>query len=226
MARHFPPRLSPPPGSQRVADVSCVSRSSRLVALARALQRTNLDQLEEVISLQAEFMDLRGDTTGAVEGIVIESRVEKGRGYEANRQFLAGGGCGACGGTLMAPFPSAVSACRNALSNIATVLVQRGTLAIGSVLVAGKTWARVRTLGAAGGAGATLDKAGPSVPVEVVGWRELPAAGSEVLEAENEVGRHANRGCPLRPDDSVNLSGLWLCLGLPVPIAPLAPSRT
>ena len=44
-------------------------------------QRTNLDQLEEVVSLQAELMDLRGDAGGPAEGIVIESRVEKGRGY-------------------------------------------------------------------------------------------------------------------------------------------------
>ena len=44
-------------------------------------QRTNLDQLEEVVSLQAELMDLRGDAAGPAEGIVIESRVEKGRGY-------------------------------------------------------------------------------------------------------------------------------------------------
>jgi len=40
----------------------------------------NLDQLEEVISLQAELLDLRGDPTGPAEGIVVESRVEKGRG--------------------------------------------------------------------------------------------------------------------------------------------------
>ena len=67
------------------------------------------------------------------------------------------------------------------------MLVQRGTLGVGSVIVAGTTWARVRTLGVSDGGGGTLRAAGPSVPVEVIGWRELPAAGCEVLEAESEV---------------------------------------
>lgn len=71
-----------------------------------------------------------------------------------------------------------------------TVLIQRGTVNVGTVLVAGTTWARVRTLSAAGSSGpggGRLESAGPSMPVEVIGWRDLPPAGSEVLAAESEV---------------------------------------
>jgi translation initiation factor IF-2 len=135
-----------------------------------------LDKLEEAIVLQAELMGLRGDDNGPAEGIVVESRMERGRG-------------------CVPPQPACVCVCVCLLtatrSNIATVLVQRGTVRVGSVLVAGDTWARVRTLAVAGGGGSDssddVTGAGPSVPVEIGGWRDLPPAGSEVLEAASEV---------------------------------------
>lgn len=67
---------------------------------------------------------------------------------------------------------------------VATVLMRRGTLKTGTVIVAGKTWARVRTL--KNEAGRTIADAGPGMPVEVDGWRDQPAAGDEVLEAPTE----------------------------------------
>ncbi|KAH9829344.1 Translation-initiation factor 2 [Teratosphaeria destructans] len=70
------------------------------------------------------------------------------------------------------------------LGRVATVLVRRGTLKIGSVIVAGRTWARVRSLH--NEAGQAVESAGPGIPVEVDGWREQPVAGDEVLEAPTE----------------------------------------
>ncbi|KAK5126398.1 hypothetical protein LTR85_010634 [Meristemomyces frigidus] len=67
---------------------------------------------------------------------------------------------------------------------VATVLVRRGTLKVGAVIVAGKTWARVRTLKNEGGQ--TVREVGPGMPVEVDGWRDQPAAGDEVLQAPSE----------------------------------------
>ncbi|KAK5685934.1 translation initiation factor IF-2 [Elasticomyces elasticus] len=67
---------------------------------------------------------------------------------------------------------------------VATVLVRRGTLRPGSVIVAGKTWARVRTL--RNEAGQAVADCGPGLPVEVDGWRDQPAAGDEVLQAPSE----------------------------------------
>ncbi|KAJ1567781.1 hypothetical protein HK405_004777, partial [Cladochytrium tenue] len=113
-----------------------------------------LDALEETIITIAEMADLRGDPTGPVEGAIIESRVVRGKGYEY-------------------PF-----------SNSATMIVKRGTLANGQVVVAGTTWARVR--GLVDENGKPLRSAGPALPVEVSGWKELPAAGDQVLEAPDE----------------------------------------
>ncbi|KAL2821054.1 hypothetical protein BJX63DRAFT_254048 [Aspergillus granulosus] len=67
---------------------------------------------------------------------------------------------------------------------VATMLVRRGTLRQGDVIVAGTTWARVRTL--RNEAGVVIPEATPGMPVEVDGWREQPEAGMEFLQAEDE----------------------------------------
>ncbi|KAF3903294.1 hypothetical protein AA313_de0200268 [Arthrobotrys entomopaga] len=67
---------------------------------------------------------------------------------------------------------------------VATVLVRRGTLRKGDVIVAGKTWARVRNLITENGT--ELEEAPPGTPVEIDGWRDQPDAGDEVLQAESE----------------------------------------
>ena len=67
---------------------------------------------------------------------------------------------------------------------VATVLVRRGTLRPGDILVAGTSWARVRSV--RNEAGVMLESAGPGTPVEIDGWREQPAAGDEVLQALDE----------------------------------------
>jgi translation initiation factor IF-2 len=114
-----------------------------------ALKKMNLDKLEEAILLQAEVMDLRANPNRAAEGVVIESRVEQGRGA------------------------------------VATVLVQRGTLKVGDILVAGGESGRVRTL--SNDRGENIKTAGPSEPVEITGLNAAPNAGDEVFVVENEA---------------------------------------
>ena len=75
-----------------------------------ALKKTNLDKLEEAILLQAELMDLRANPNRPAEGVVLEAKLERGRGA------------------------------------VATVLIQRGTLRVGDIFVAGSEWGRVRAL--------------------------------------------------------------------------------
>ncbi|KAL4811527.1 hypothetical protein BDV18DRAFT_10758 [Aspergillus unguis] len=67
---------------------------------------------------------------------------------------------------------------------VATVLVRRGTLRPGDILVAGSTWTRVRTL--RNEAGVSVSEATPGTPVEIDGWREPPTAGTEMLQANDE----------------------------------------
>ncbi|KAK7874382.1 hypothetical protein R5R35_007843 [Gryllus longicercus] len=117
-----------------------------------ALKGTNLDLLVEVISLQAQLLELKADPTGLVEGVVIESSTNVHRG------------------------------------KLATIIVQRGTLKKGAVLVAGTAWAKVR--GMFDDKGQPLLSGSPSTPVEIIGWRDLPSAGDEVLEVDNEKQAH------------------------------------
>ncbi|WP_410315078.1 hypothetical protein, partial [Klebsiella pneumoniae] len=67
---------------------------------------------------------------------------------------------------------------------VTSVLIKRGTLQVGDIVVAGTAWARVRTL--RNEAGVTIDEATPGMPVEIDGWREQPTAGTELLQAPSE----------------------------------------
>lgn len=114
-----------------------------------ALKGTGLDKLLEAILLQTEVLELRADPTVMAEGIVIEAKLDKGRGP------------------------------------VATVLVQRGTLRPGDVLIAGAEWGRVRAL--IDDRGEQVKEAGPSMPVEVLGFQATPEAGDRFAVVENEA---------------------------------------
>jgi translation initiation factor IF-2 len=113
-----------------------------------ALKRTGLDRLLEAISLQAELLDLKANPRRSAEGIVVEAKLERGRGP------------------------------------VGTVLVQRGTLHVGDIVVAGSAWGRVRAL--IDDRGQTIEEAGPSSPVEILGFDSAPEAGDQFAVVENE----------------------------------------
>ncbi|WWD16698.1 translation initiation factor IF-2 [Kwoniella shandongensis] len=77
--------------------------------------------------------------------------------------------------------------------NIATVLVTRGTLRTSASIVAGQTWCRVRQM--QDDKGKAIREALPGTPVSITGWKELPSAGDELLEAikgEDEAKKAVN----------------------------------
>ena len=113
-----------------------------------ALKGTNLDKLLEAIHLQAEILELKANPDRSAEGIVIEAKLERGRGP------------------------------------VGTVLVQRGTLHVGDIVVAGTAWGRVRAL--VDDKGGNVATAGPSVPVEILGFNSAPEAGDQFAVVENE----------------------------------------
>ncbi len=106
-----------------------------------------VDLLGDVL-LVAEVKELRANPNRRAKGLIIESRLERGRGP------------------------------------VATVLVQNGTLNVGDVVIAGTSVGRVRAM--LSDAGKNLKKAGPSVPVEITGLAEVPAAGDEFNAVEDE----------------------------------------
>jgi translation initiation factor IF-2 len=67
---------------------------------------------------------------------------------------------------------------------VATVLVQRGTLHVGDIIVAGTEWGRVRAL--VSDTGATVESAGPATPVEVLGFSGTPEAGDRLGVVDSE----------------------------------------
>jgi translation initiation factor IF-2 len=114
-----------------------------------ALKKTGIDKLLEAILLQAELLDLRANPNRSAEGVIIEAKLERGRGP------------------------------------VGTVLVQRGALKVGDIIVAGSAWGRVRAL--IDDQGEPVPKAGPSVPVEILGFDSAPEAGDPFAVVENEA---------------------------------------
>ncbi|KAK8018549.1 translation initiation factor IF-2 [Apiospora marii] len=70
------------------------------------------------------------------------------------------------------------------IGRAATVLVKRGTMRPGDYIAAGTTWAKIRHL--RNEAGDDITEAPPGTPVEILGWRDLPSAGDEVIQAPDE----------------------------------------
>ncbi|MFP6726310.1 MAG: translation initiation factor IF-2, partial [Alphaproteobacteria bacterium] len=114
-----------------------------------AIQKHNLDGLEEVILLQAELLELQSNPERLADGVVVEAKLDRGRGA------------------------------------VATVLVQRGTLRIGDIFVAGSQSGKVRAL--LDTHGNNVDEAMPSMPVEVLGLNGAPDAGDEFNVVETEA---------------------------------------
>jgi len=107
-----------------------------------------IDDLLEHVLLQAEVLELKAPRNTPAKGLVIEARLDKGKGA------------------------------------VATVLVQSGTLHQGDVLLAGQVFGRVRAM--LDENGKPIKEAGPSIPVEIQGLSEVPAAGDETIILADE----------------------------------------
>ena len=113
-----------------------------------ALSGLNVDQLLDSVLLQAEILELTAPHEGHASGVVVEARLDKGRG------------------------------------SVATILVQKGCLRKGDILLAGQESGRVRAMN--NEAGTQIKEAGPSTPVEIQGLSGVPTAGDEVLVVSDE----------------------------------------
>ena len=114
-----------------------------------AKAKTGLDELAEAITLQAEILDLKANPSRVADGLVIESKVEKGRGP------------------------------------VATLLVKRGTLKRGDIVVAGDHWGKAKAL--IDERKAQLKAVLPSEPVEVMGLDGAPSPGEPFAVVDSEA---------------------------------------
>lgn len=108
----------------------------------------NLDKLVETLLLQAEVLELKANPNRAAAGVVVEAKLDQGKGV------------------------------------IATILIQKGTLKVGDIVVAGAAYGRVRTL--VDDKGNTIKEAIPGMPVVILGLSLAPEAGDVFSVVENE----------------------------------------
>ena len=107
-----------------------------------------VDDLLEMVLLQADVLQLRANPNRLGRGIIIEAKLDKARGP------------------------------------LATVLLQNGTLHVGDNIVAGMSAGRIRAL--INDRGEKVESAGPSMPVEIMGFDDVPAAGDEMRAVEDD----------------------------------------
>ena len=110
-----------------------------------------IDDLLENVLLVAEVQELKANPNRDARGVIIEAKLDKGRGP------------------------------------VATVLVQNGTLRVGDSVVCGTTYGKVRAM--VNEHGGNVKKAGPSVPVEILGLNDVPAAGDVLAVLEDKQAR-------------------------------------
>lgn len=113
-----------------------------------AKKKQGIDDLLEMIILQAEVLELKANPNRLAKGTIIEARLDRGRGP------------------------------------VATVLVQNGTLKVSDTIVAGMAYGRIRAM--LNDEGKSVKKAGPSTPVEVIGFSEVPEAGDTIYAVEQD----------------------------------------
>ena len=113
-----------------------------------AITGQGVDDLLEMILLQADVLQLRANPNRMARGVIIEAKLDKSRGP------------------------------------LATVLLQNGTLRVGDNIVAGMASGRVRAM--VNDRGERVQSAGPSTPVEIAGFTEVPLAGDEMMAVEDD----------------------------------------
>ena len=143
------PTANPDRVKQQLTEYGLVSEEwggDTICVPVSAKTKQGLDNLLEMVLLQADVLELKANPNRMAKGIIIEAELDKGRGP------------------------------------IATVIVQNGTLKVGDPIVAGMAYGRVRAM--MDDKGRRVTKAGPSTPVEVLGFNEVPSAGDMLNAAE------------------------------------------
>jgi len=145
------PNANPEKVKKDLADYALVPENwggNTLFAEVSAKQKTGIKELLELILLQAEVLELRANPDKPARGVIIEAKLDKGRGP------------------------------------VATLLDQEGTLKTGDVFIAGSQYGRVRAM--LNDKGQKIEEARPSIPVEVVGFTDVPEAGETFIVISEE----------------------------------------
>ena len=145
------PTANPDRVRQQLSEIDLMTEDwgGKTIAIpVSAKTKEGVDSLLEMLLLEAEMLELSADPDRAAQGIVLEAKLDRGRGP------------------------------------VATVLVQKGTLRAGDTFIAGTQFGKVRAL--LNDTGSYITEAGPSTPVEVLGFTGVPEASEIFMVVADE----------------------------------------
>jgi len=157
------PDANPDRVKQQLSDLELIPEEwggNTIFVEVSAKRKVGLEDLLEMILLQAEILELQSDPYQLAKGTVVEAKLDKTRGP------------------------------------VATVMIQKGALRVGDAYVAGVHYGRVRAM--FDDRGRKIALAGPSTPIEVLGFADVPAAGDAFTVVEDE--RKARHISSIRQD--------------------------
>lgn len=141
-----------------------------VVAEVSAKQGTGISELLDMVLLMADIEELKADTAGNAEGIIIEAHMAQGQGAHIS------------------------------------ALIEHGKLGKSEYVVAGQTYGKIRTL--SDWQGKPIDSAGPSTPVQITGFKELPQFGDHlsVAKSEKEARERARKAQDKKVSGKLNMT--------------------
>ncbi|MCA9309417.1 translation initiation factor IF-2 [Candidatus Saccharibacteria bacterium] len=141
-----------------------------VVAEVSAKQGTGISELLDMVLLMADIEELKADTAGNAECIIIEAHMAQGQGAHIS------------------------------------ALIEHGKLGKSEYVVAGQTYGKIRTL--SDWQGKPIDSAGPSTPVQITGFKELPQFGDHlsVAKSEKEARERARKAQDKKVSGKLNMT--------------------
>ncbi|SCV04969.1 LANO_0G15610g1_1 [Lachancea nothofagi CBS 11611] len=167
-------------GNQMIVAITKIDRISNKKQREKAIEKVNVDLMNKEVPIERMGGDVQvvpisartGENMDLLEeSIVTLSDVMDVKAEQDTKAVVEG--------------YVIESEVKKTVGNVSTILVTKGILQKGSIIICGNTYCKVRCM--TNDKGQIITKAGPATPVEVTGWKELPGAGDEVIQVKSET---------------------------------------
>ncbi|SCU91127.1 LAME_0E11364g1_1 [Lachancea meyersii CBS 8951] len=167
-------------GSQMIVAITKIDRISNVKEREKAIEKVSIDLMNNEVPIERMGGDVQVVTISARTGENMNLLEESIVALSDIMDLKAERGSNAVAEGFVIE-----SEVKKSVGNVSTVLITKGLLRKGSILICGNTYCKVRSMSSE--QRVSLAEAGPSTPVEITGWKNLPAAGDEVIQVKSEA---------------------------------------